>query len=108
MHDGDEPVYGMRVAEHHTNNRGGVHGGVLMTMADFVLGYTTAFAQDPPVRLTTASLTIDFVGAAAVGDWLEGRTEILRVGRTLAFATCFLTVGDTRVARASGTFAVTG
>ncbi len=102
------PVYGLRVRPEHANNRGGLHGGVLTTLADLVLGYTTAFASDPPLALTTASLTVDFVGGAAVGDWLEGRAEIVRVGRALAFATCDLTVGERRVARGSGVFAVSG
>ncbi len=104
--DGGQPVYGLRILPAHANNRGGVHGGLLMTIADLVLGYTTAFASDPPLRLTTTSLSIDFVSAAQVGDWLEGRAEIIRTGRTLAFATCYLTVDDRRVARASSAFAV--
>lgn len=104
--DDQGPVYGLRIRPEHANHRGGVHGGVLMTVADLVLGYTTAFASDPPLGLTTASLSIDFVGAAQVDDWLEGRAEIVRTGRSLAFATCYLTVGDKRVARASSAFAV--
>jgi len=103
---GDGPVYGIRIRPEHANNRGDAHGGVLMTVADLVLGYTTAFASDPPLPLTTASLSIDFVGGAKVGDWLQGRAEIVRAGRSLAFATCYLTVGDRRIARASSVLAV--
>ncbi|MDN5853702.1 MAG: PaaI family thioesterase, partial [Actinomycetia bacterium] len=99
--DDGQPVYGMRIRPEHANNRGAAHGGLLMTVADLVLGYTTAFASDPPLPLTTASMSIDFVGAAHVGDWLEGRAEIVRTGRSLAFATCYLTVDDRRVVRAS-------
>ncbi|MDN5749280.1 MAG: PaaI family thioesterase [Pseudonocardia sp.] len=104
--DDGQPVYGMRVRPQHANNRGAAHGGVLMTLADLVLGYTTAFASDPPLPLTTASMSVDFVGAAQVGEWLEGRAEIVRTGRSLAFATCYLTVGDRRVVRASSVLAV--
>ncbi len=103
---GDGPVYGLRIRSEHANNRGDAHGGVLMTVADLVLGYTTAFASDPPLPLTTASLNIDFVGSAKVGDWLEGRAEIVRTGRSLAFATCYLTVEERRIARASSVLAV--
>ncbi len=104
--DADGPVYGLRIRPEHANNRRDAHGGVLMTFADLVLGYTTAFASDPPLPLTTASLNIDFVGGAKVGDWLEGRAEIVRAGRSLAFANCFLTVGDRRIARASSVLSV--
>lgn len=104
--DDGQPVYGLRIRAEHANTRGTVHGGVLMTVADLVLGYTTAFASDPPLPLTTASLSIDFVSSAQVGEWLEGRAEIIRTGRTLAFATCYLTVDDRPVARSSSAFAV--
>lgn len=105
-HEGDQPVYGLRIRPEHANNRSVAHGGVLMTVADLVLGYTTAFGTDPPTPLTTASLSIDFVGSAHIGDWLEGRAEILRTGRSLAFTTCLLTVDDRRIARASSVLAV--
>ncbi len=62
--DADAPVYGLRIQPEHANNRGDTRGGVLITLADLVLGYTTAFASDPPLPLTTASSSIDFVGGA--------------------------------------------
>lgn len=106
LHDDGQPVYGLRVGPEYANNRGAAHGGVLMTVADLVLGYTTAFASDPLLPLTTASMSVDFVGAAQVGEWLEGRAETVRTGRLLAFASCYLTVGDRRVVRASSDFVV--
>jgi uncharacterized protein (TIGR00369 family) len=100
------PVYGLRIEQRHANGRGGAHGGVLMTMADVVLGYTAAFSQEPPVKLTTASMSIDFAGSAQVGDWIEGRADVQRIGRTLAFVNAYLSVGDRRILRASSVFAV--
>lgn len=79
-------MYRLRIRSEHANNRGDALGGVLMTVPDLVLGYTTAFASHPPLPLTTARLNIDFGGGAQVGDWLEGRAEIVRTGRSLAFA----------------------
>jgi len=103
---GAELTIGLRVAEKHTNSRGGVHGGVLATLGDVALGYTMAFSSDPPRRALTASLTIDYVGAAKVGDWIEARVDKYKVGKTLAFANAYLTVDDTQVARVSAVFAV--
>ena len=103
---GTELTIGLRVAEKHTNSRGGVHGGVLATIGDVALGYTMAFSSDPPRRALTASLTIDYVGAAKVGDWIEARVDKYKVGKTLAFANAYLTVDDTQVARVSAVFAV--
>jgi acyl-coenzyme A thioesterase 13 len=79
---------------------------MLMTMADLVLGYTAAFSQEPPVPLTTASMSLDFAGSAVVGDWLEGRADVQRVGRNLAFVNAYLSVDDRRIIRASAVFAV--
>ena len=104
---GTELVIGLRVAEKHTNSRGAVHGGVLATIGDVALGYTMAFSSDPPRRAMTASLTIDYVGSAKVGDWIEARVDKYKVGKTLAFANAYLTVGDAQVARVSAVFAVT-
>src|SRR3990172_7451427 len=103
---GAELTIGLRVAEKHTNSRGGVHGGVLATLGDVALGYTMAFSSDPPRRALTASLTIDYVGAAKVGDWIEARVDKYKVGKTLAFANAYLTVDGAQIARASAVFAI--
>lgn len=53
------PAYGLRLGEQHTNSRGGVHGGVLTTLADVALGYGSLAAHGEFLALVTASLTID-------------------------------------------------
>lgn len=77
-----------------------------MTVADLVLGYGAAFSQDPSLRLMTASIGVDFAGSAQVGDWVSGRADIQRIGRTLAFVNAYLSVGERRILRASSVFAV--
>ena len=103
---GADLTIGLRVAEKHTNSRGMVHGGVLATIGDVALGYTMASSPDRPRSALTASLTIDYVGSAKVGDWIEARVDKYKVGKTLAFANAYLTVDDTQVARVSAVFAV--
>ena len=97
---------GLRVLEHHLNARGLVHGGVLLTMADIALGYAMATSEDPPVSAVTSQLSADFAGSARLGDWVESRVDIQKIGKTLAFANVYLLAGDTRIVRASGVFAV--
>lgn len=104
---GAEMSIGLRVLDHHLNARGLVHGGVLMTMADIALGYAMATTEEPPLGLVTSNLSADLVGSAKPGDWIETRVDIQKIGRTLAFANAYLQVGDTRIARVSGVFAVT-
>jgi len=95
---------GMRAQQKHSNMRGIVHGGVLAAFADMALGYTLAFANDPPAALVTANLTIDYAGAAKIGDWMYTRTDVQRQGGRLAFANCYIYVGEQRIVRASGVF----
>ncbi len=76
-------------------------------MADIALGYAMATAADPPISAVTSQLSADFAGGARLGDWVESRADIQKIGKTLAFANIYLLVGDARIVRASGVFAVT-
>ena len=106
--EGKDLVIGLRAEGKHCNARGTVHGGILATLADVALGYVMAFSSDPPARLVTANLSLDFAGAANAGDWLEAHVDILKQGSRLSFANCYITVEEQRVVRASAVFLATG
>lgn len=93
--------YGFRVEPRHGNVRGSIHGGMLMTLADQVLGLTVAEAVDH-APLATVSLNNDFVAGATPGDWLEGRAEIVRRTRSLVFVRGAIRRGEDVVLSASG------
>ncbi len=97
-------MIGLRIADKHANARGSAHGGLLLTLADIALGYTAAFAEDPPLSLTTVNVSADFAGYARVGDWLEADVDIQKIGQRLVFANAYLVVGVERIARASAIF----
>jgi len=99
-------VIGLRAEEKHCNARGLVHGGVLSSLADVALGYNSAFAQEPPTPIVTSSLTIDYAGTAKLGDWITLDTDVQKVGKSLAFANCYVVVESVRIARASAVFSV--
>ena len=80
----------------------------MATLADIALGYTLAFSAEPPASYVTAQLSIDYAGAANVGDWIETRVDIQRRGSRLAFANCYLWVGDKRIVRASAVMVAAG
>ena len=106
--DGDELVLGLRAEERHANHRGTVQGGLLSTLADFALGRAIeADAGDGKDR-ATVSLTVDFLKPARPGAWIESRTRVDRVGGTLAFADCSLTVEGREVVRARAVWVVAG
>lgn len=79
---------------------------MLTTLADVTLGYGSLAAHGEFLALVTASLTIDYTGTAAVGDWLEARTSLKRMGSRLAFAGCEITSNGRLVASCSGVFSV--
>ena len=103
--EGTALVIGLRIADKHANARGTAHGGLLLTLADIALGYAAAFSQEPPLSLTTAHIDADFAGGAKVGDWVEARVDIQRIGSRLVFANGYLSIGDERIVRASAVFA---
>lgn len=106
-HGDPNPIFGLRVLEHHCNRRSLAHGGLLVSLADIALGKTGEWSQDPRVSLLTASLSVEFLGSAKLGDWVEAVTDFHQVGRRIAFANCYVTTGSTTIARASGVFKVT-
>ena len=99
-------VFAIRAESKHCNVRGHVHGGVLGTLADIAMGYSTALSTSPPTPMVTVNLSIDFAGKADKGDWIEVRSDIQKVGRSLAYANCYFHVGNLRIARASAVFSI--
>lgn len=105
---GASMIVGMRVQDKHTNARGALHGGVLAAIADVALGYGLATSTDPPTRMVTANLSVDYAGSGQVGDWVETSLDIQKLGSRMAFANVYFSVRGERIARASGVFLVVG
>lgn len=97
---------GLWLAEPHCNARGFAHGGLIATLADNAMGLACALSADKLGGLVTVSLSIDYLGSAKIGDWLEIAARPIRLGGTLAFAEAGVTVGESAVARASAVFRV--
>jgi uncharacterized protein (TIGR00369 family) len=116
--DAWEPLYsrrlegavqiGLWLRETHCNSRGLVHGGVIAALADNAMGLSCAASMPSPQGLVTVSLTLDYVGAAKVGQWLQVEPRVLRTGKSMGFADALITAEGTTIARASATFRVMG
>src|SRR3954468_13103032 len=102
---GAELSVGLRVEEKHTNSRGICHGGVLATLADLALGYAMLAKTGSDSAFVTAQLSLDYAGAARLGEWIESSVEVQRIGARLAFANGYLVAGGKRIVRASALFA---
>jgi len=85
------------------NNAGSVHGGCLLTMADFSM-YITARLHYGTAELVTVALTSQFLGGARAGQRVEARSEIVLGGRSLTFLRGIMTADGAPVLSYSGTF----
>jgi uncharacterized protein (TIGR00369 family) len=103
-----ELVFGLQLEERHTNHRGTIQGGLLSTFADFALGRAIEADADDGRDRATVSLTVDYLKPAKPGDWIEARGRVDRVGGTLAFADCALTVEGREIVRARAVWVVAG
>jgi uncharacterized protein (TIGR00369 family) len=102
----DAVILAVRLAEAHTNSRSLAHGGFITALADNAMGLSCGVKLGGKARLLTASLSVDFISSARIGQWVAFETEVIKVGRTLCFAQCFVTADGERCARANGTFSV--
>jgi len=81
------------------------YGVTYVYAATSLLVASVSTSETPTVRLVTASLTVDFAGSAKVGEWIETRVDIQRLGKTMGFANAYLHVNERRIVRASAVFA---
>ena len=95
-------VTALRILEHNCNNNNSAHGGLLATLADIALGKMSCWSETPPITRVTTSLTINDLGAARLGSWIEAAANLHVIGRYLASINCYISCGERRLARASG------
>ncbi len=97
----DRRRFAFRVENRHRNENGVIHGGMLMTLADQVLGLTVVRALDNNPA-ATVSLNCDFIDGARPGDLIEGEARVTRITRSLVFVQGSLHCGDRLLLTASG------
>ncbi len=104
-----EAVYiGFRAAAPHTNSRHFVHGGLISALADNAMGLSCGLGLREASGLVTVNLTMDFVASAALGQWVEVRPHVTRLGGSLAFATVAVFADAQICASGSAVFRVLG
>jgi uncharacterized protein (TIGR00369 family) len=89
----------------HANYAGGVHGGAILTFADYALCLVAGRAADGGTNTSfamTVSIAVEFLSAGKVGTPLEASGEPLQVTGRLAFARGSITQAGKVVALWSG------
>ena len=99
-------IIGLRLARPHTNARGLIHGGLIAALADNAMGHSCGQQMGGTSSLVTIGLSVDFVGSAAIGQWLTVESDVIRTGSTICFAQSLVKADDVTIARANATFRV--
>lgn len=94
-------VLGFFVEERHCNSVKVAHGGLLAAFADILVTRSVSITRSPPAPALTLSLNTDFIGAAPLGAWLEGRAAVKKATGSIVFASCEVWAGESIVFQAS-------
>ncbi|MEW6390054.1 MAG: PaaI family thioesterase [Pseudomonadota bacterium] len=90
-----------RAETKHMNGGGFMHGGCMMTFADFSL-FAIAWKELADSRAVTVSLNGEFVGPARPGDLVTGSGEVVRAGGSLLFVRGLISTGTGPMLNFSG------
>jgi uncharacterized protein (TIGR00369 family) len=103
-------LLGFRVQEKHRNRSPTpmVHGGMIATLIDTACAWGGKHAREPKPSVVTTNLSIQLIGNAGPGEWVEAHVEVLRAGRSVIFVQCKVKSGDRLLAHANAQFQVMG
>ena len=100
--EGGDVVCGFRPEAKNCNAGGNVHGGAVMTFADYSL-FMIAGGMDASVHGVTVTCNVEFVDAAEPGKLLTARGEVIRAGFSMVFVRGVISDGERPVTVFSGT-----
>ena len=75
----------VRIEEHHRQQDGFIHAGVMATMADHTAGYAAFTTVDEVYQILTIEFKINFLKPAS-GDCLVCRSKVIREGSQIIIA----------------------
>lgn len=104
--EGGAKSVGLRICPHHINYQDAAHGGVLSTFADVALSHAVYDAERPRLAPSTITLQVNYLLGAKLGDWLEARVHIDRLGGRTAYTSGQITRGSDLVATMNGVFSI--
>ncbi|RAK63649.1 PaaI family thioesterase [Phenylobacterium kunshanense] len=84
MGEDGRPVCAFKAEQKHMNGGGFMHGGCVMTFADFCL-FVIAREELKDQHAVTATFNGEFVGTARPGDMVTCTGEVVKGGRSMVF-----------------------
>jgi acyl-coenzyme A thioesterase 13 len=100
--DDGNMIAAFRAERKHMNAGGVVHGGALMTFADFALFALAHTGEDDGYGVTVA-FTSEFLSGALEGELIEARGEVMGGGKSITFVRGVITGDGRPVLNFSGT-----
>lgn len=95
------PICAVRAEPRHMNGGGFMHGGCMMTFADFAL-FSIATRELQGTHAVTLSLGCEYIGPAHEGDLVECTGEVLKAGKSMVFVRGLIFTGDNPMMSFSG------
>ena len=95
------PVCAFRAEARHMNGHRHMHGGLMLSFADFAL-FALSSRERQGAPCVTVSLNGEFLGPAREGDRVEATGEVTKAGRSLIFVRGLLAVEAVPVLSFSG------
>jgi len=99
--------FGFFAEPRHRNRRSVIHGGVIAAFADRALASAGRLANNGLAQ-ATIELSVRFIDAVQIGDFVEAKPEVVRKTRSVIFVRSTLNVGARIVATADGIWKVLG
>lgn len=97
---------GLLLEPRHGNPMGVAHGGLLVTLADMVMGAGSGYHTGIRWPHPTITLNSDFIRGARIGHWVEGKARVTRRTQNFCFCSCDLVSEGNVVLAASGVFKI--
>jgi uncharacterized protein (TIGR00369 family) len=95
-------THAFQVLKRHCNAMGILHGGMIATFMDGVMGKAVHLAIGG--ASVTVHLSLDYLSMARAGDWVYGDARVTRQTRDLVFVEGRIRVGERDITRGSAVF----
>jgi uncharacterized protein (TIGR00369 family) len=103
--DGIDLLFEVHAA--HCNSRGFLHGGVLASLCDNMMGLSLGrVLNNANANIITLTLTLDYLSSAKVGDSILIEPRVIRAGGSIGVCDTLAKSGDKPIVRANATFSV--
>jgi uncharacterized protein (TIGR00369 family) len=93
---------GLRIAKHHTNTLGLVHGGLIATVCDSAMARALVFTLKR--RAVTLRMAIDYLDGVHLGNWMIAEGRLVSHDDEVGLTDCRILVDGRQRGSASGVF----